>query len=182
MRTILARILASTLLATMGACSRPSDSKESTSSSRPVRNIDMSGSIANACIRDLKASDLKDIFSAPVAKMRTVSTNPEACTFISTNSATVTVGLRAGDEVQPFLKMDLDPANGRKIPLPGVGESAWQTPGGTGVVAVKGNYLCQVSVIGTESARMMNDITRSRGAELATKLGALCNKIFAMRS
>jgi hypothetical protein len=178
---MLAPILASTLVATMGACSKSPESAAA-ASSQSVRNIDMSGDVANACVKELKASDLRNIFVAQVSKTKTEPTNPEACTFTSANDASLTVGLRAGEEVQPFLKMDLDPANGRKIPLAGVGESAWQMPGGTGVVAVKGNYLCEVSITGTESTRAMNDITRSRGAELAEKLGALCNRIFAARS
>ncbi len=75
-----------------------------------------------------------------------------------------------------------NPANAwTDAPLAGFGDSALQGRGGTVVYARKGDLLCNVDITGTDNADGMQVITKARGNELARKLGALCNKVFAAR-
>jgi hypothetical protein len=68
--------------------------------------------------------------------------------------------------------------NATTNPLPGVGDEALYNPEGTTLIARKRDTSCRVDVVGYDNASAMGDITKDRGAALARKLGALCNKLF----
>lgn len=65
-------------------------------------------------------------------------------------------------------------------PLSGVGERAVRKASdGTEVIAKKGKLFCAVQLSGIDQPTTASDFTKSRGEELAKKLGSLCNKYFA---
>jgi hypothetical protein len=179
MRTL--AVLAPTVLLTLalGACSKSPDSAaapaSSTASSSSVPHDITAGNTPNVCVaKDLQPADMADILTLPVVKVSTPETNAEQCKFeTSQNTAWVSVTLRKGDEVDPFWNM-IAKSGVNALPLPGVGEKALRTSDGTGVFARKGDLMCQVDSAGTDSG-----VIKAKGEELAKKLGALCNKVFA---
>lgn len=69
-------------------------------------------------------------------------------------------------------------ANSSKYtPLPNVGDRAFYRIGGSlELMSKKGKFYCSVS---SSDFSNTGDFTSDRGAALATKLGALCTKMFA---
>jgi hypothetical protein len=52
---------------------------------------------------------------------------------------------------------------------------------GTEVLAKQGKLYCTVELMGINESGTEGDFTKSRGDELAQKLGALCKKYFAAK-
>ncbi|MEP6940042.1 MAG: hypothetical protein ABI846_09780 [Rudaea sp.] len=133
-----------------------------------------------ACDHALQPADVAGIISAAVE--RQPGYGPQSCTYRAKGyPASVTISLADGDSGKMTWDALTNPATVKMDALPGVGEAAQQGRGGTLVVARKGTLVCSVDVSGTDNGPATQVMTKDRGIALATKLGALCGKVFAAR-
>jgi len=137
------------------------------------------GNTENPCVRNLAPKDVADLLGSSVT-VKAIASNPEACRFVGPADTGMVLGLRSGDEVEPFWKLTVTQNNNRMVPLAGVGETALRTPDGAEVMARKGALSCQADVVGIAAILAQKSINGSSDA-LARKLGALCDKVFAAR-
>ncbi len=147
----------------------------------PIGKSNGGNVVETACEKNIMPSDVADIITAPVTKQP--GYNPQSCSYHASAGATVTISLYSGGEDGKFTWSTMsNPANtGTLSPLAGIGDTALHAHGGTVVIARKGDLVCSVDITGTDNANGMQVITKARGEELAKKLGALCEKVFAAR-
>lgn len=136
--------------------------------------------LASACDGDIGPADISGLIAAPVEK-RSVVTNAQACSYHAQAGATVTIVLASGEDAKFAWDFASNPANGTRESVAGIGDAALAWRSGTDVVARKGSLVCSIDITGTDNVDGMRVITNARGEELAKKLGALCNKVFAAR-
>ena len=123
---------------------------------------------------------MADLLGSAGVTVRPSPTNAESCAFDGPGGASVVVGLRAGDEVEPFWKLALDLNGHTMAPIAGVGDAAMRSADSGEVLARKGGLSCQVDLIGIDTVLGRPAIRRDREV-LAGKLAGLCAKIFAAR-
>ncbi len=131
------------------------------------------------CSKILSSSDVSDLLTAPVTMKKTGGDNND-CDFTVASGASITVAFATGSDGKYRWKSASDPTLAM-VPMQGLGDKAMRRVMGEGVdvVATKGDLLCWVTMLGTNSASDTANITKLRGDALAEKLGALCNKGFA---
>lgn len=146
-------------------------SAQANSASDSVRPIE--------CSTILSPSDVADLLTASVTMKKTGGDNND-CNFTIASGASITVAFATGDDGKYRWKTASDPTLAM-VPMQGLGDKAMKrlTGEGVDVVATKGDLLCWVTMVGTNSAVDTNNITKLRGDALAEKLGMLCNKGFA---
>jgi hypothetical protein len=171
--------LAVASVAAMCACSKSPSAVHS--HDRTGGNPAVGSAIVNACEKDLTVNDVTGIVAAEKVTVSTMSTNPEACSFDAARGVSIVVSLRSGDEIEPFWRLAINQNHNRMIQISGVGNTALRTPGGEEVLARKGDLSCQISVVNFAASQLGKSL-KADGSELARKLGALCNKVFAQRS
>ena len=121
----------------------------------------------------LKTPDVAPLLTAPITRATSLAGDGQSCAFLTTGFSSVTVSVRPG-----LGRASLDAwSNGRMPlaarPLMGVGDAAvWQDTLNE-IIAQKNDLLCDIQLRGSG-----DDI--AVGSEiLPSKLGALCNRIFA---
>ena len=184
MPTLTARILiAAALTCSIAACGKTAASGAAAGATspppQPAAATAASGNVL-ASVCDIVSADVADLITAPVEK-RGMATNAQTCTYHAAAGATVTISLASDDDGKFAWDVASNPANGQREPIAGIGDAALAWRSGTDLVARKGGLVCSVDITGTDDADGMQVLTKSRGAELAKKLGALCNKVFAAR-
>lgn len=93
--------------------------------------------------------------------------SPQSCAYGSdVDGITITLKLITAESFAAFEKYLVDPK-----PLAGVGDSAFQSM--IGITAIKGDRGCDIDVDGAGSLKLHD-------AALASKLGEICNKLFAL--
>jgi hypothetical protein len=122
----------------------------------------------------LKAADLAGLLQAPITHSTALAGDGQSCAFLTTGFSAITVSVRPGRG-----KASLDAWSTGKMPLPvhplaGVGEAAVWQDSLHELIAQKNDVLCDIQVRGDN-----DDIAVAAGA-LPEKLGALCNRIFAV--
>jgi hypothetical protein len=124
---------------------------------------------AHACEKYLTRDVVASILSVPEGTSKTLSV--QACAFStgdSGGSITITLSNAGPAAFDAYQKYHVDPQ-----PLAGVGDRASQSI--LGIDAVKGaDRSCSIDAGGAPGS------LRVKGAELAQKLGALCNQLFAL--
>jgi hypothetical protein len=103
--------------------------------------------------------------------------DPASCEFVTAGSANISVSVRTGlgrVTVKRWMdgRMPLE-----ATPIDGVGDGAVWVPQLNEVIAESNDELCDIAVIGPAPGvgdGMLGDSLRKR-------IGALCNKVFAMR-
>ncbi|MEO7051122.1 MAG: hypothetical protein ABI128_05605 [Rhodanobacter sp.] len=130
------------------------------------------------CSKILSSSDVSDLLTAQVTMKKTGADNND-CDFTVASGASITVAFATGSDGKFRWKTASDPTLAM-VPMQGLGDKAMRRIMGEGVdvVATKGDLLCWVTMLGTNSASDTANITKLRGDALATRLGALCNKGF----
>lgn len=136
------------------------------------------GAIANPC--DLiTAADMAGILSG-FLKSERESGMPgrQACQY-ETGSANISIiTAQIDNEIAWTIATT---ASDVDIPQPGVGDAAMRNASGSKLAARKDGLYCGIEVLGYYGGAMDRTITSARGAALAAKFGALCNKLFAAR-
>lgn len=180
-------ILVTCMMCTVAACSRdastaqPGTSAQSASDASRTIAAAASGrdAPANPCDRAIAAADMAGILIAPAA--RDAGPDAATCVYRTQTKANVTISVARGDAAKGAWTLATK-YSGTKNPLPGIGDEALYNPEGTTLIARKGDTSCRLDVVGFDNADAMDDITKARGEDLARKLGALCNKMFAANS
>lgn len=183
------RILILLALCALAACSKGTSHSNHARNSAPAVAAEPSGatSSGNAHLDTcevISAADVAGIIIAPVTGkagpdlMREGASDPAVCVYRAQSGANLTITLGLGGEAEGAWMLATT-YNGTKTPLAGVGEQALYSPEGTVLIARKGDLSCRVDVVGYDNSDAMDSITKDRGARLAGKLGALCNKVFS---
>ncbi len=175
--------LAMTLFATT-ACSQTDAPSAAQTDAGSVASTQPKGSSSSdsgrpiECSKILSSLDVSDLLTAPVTMKKKGADNND-CDFTVASGASITVAFASGSDGKYRWKSASDPTLAM-VPMQGVGDKAMRRVMGEGVdvVATKGDLLCWVTMLGTNSASDTANITKLRGDALATRLGALCKKGF----
>jgi hypothetical protein len=122
---------------------------------------------ATACAKYLTPDVVAEILTHPAGHTKQLSA--QACSYVNPDgNIDITLsngGLATFEDYQKYL---VEP-----VPLAGVGDKALRSV--SGIVAVKGaDRTCKIDAGGTPT------FTKLSSAALADKLGAICNKLFAL--
>ena len=160
-----------------GASTTQSGTGANTASTAAAQAPDTAGRGApgNPC-DVITAADTAGIIVAPVTRTSSESA-PDLCIYEAKSHAKVLIGEAQGDGANGAWMLATT-YNSTKTPVAGSGDEALRNPNGTTLIARKGDLSCRVDVMGYDSTAS-TDITKDRGDALASKLGALCNKLFA---
>jgi hypothetical protein len=170
------------VIAMIAACSKSSSDSGATSSGSgsskpsPTSKPNAQPAAGNPCERNLvTAADLAGILSEPITGTKPLQGDAQTCYFITASDdhggpqIRVTVRDRLGKTTIASWKsgkMGTD-----ATPLAGVGDEALWVDALKEVNATKNDTLCNVALAGSAVIGHYTD--------LQTKLGAICNKIFA---
>lgn len=135
------------------------------------------------CSKIYTAADAVGILNLP-AKVSNYTIRSGSCSFETANDGGSIKVYAGPDETSEMSWNDVTQSvdSLKYAPLSGVGERAVQLKSkGTEILAKKGKVYCAVELIGIGQSGSESDFTKSRGEELAKKLGALCNKYFAAK-
>lgn len=172
----LRRAIAACVACALVACtqSAPTPGQNSASASRSTVSTTASATGANwtangatACDTFLTPTIVAGILKNPTGHTKKLS--PQACTFETTDFASISITLMPSGTTGLDLHMKylVDP-----VPLAGVGDKAVRTM--IGVEAAKGaDRMCSIDVTPPFA-------TTTSGEPLAQKLGAICNQLFAL--
>ncbi len=118
------------------------------------------------CERHLVSQDdVQPLLSGPITSVKASGpSDPHSCMFATAGFSSISVTLRPDGGRQTLEQWRKGPT----APLPGVGDGAVWEAGLQEVVAARGDALCTVTAMGSETA-----------AATAQAEGAVCNKMFA---
>lgn len=169
-------------LCLLAACSRGASTAQSGAAANPAPTAAAQtpetaggGTPGNPC-DVITAADMAGILTAPAT--RNAGPDPTSSVYRTQTKANVTLSVANGDAAKGAWTLATT-YSGTTAPLAGVGDEALHNPNGTTLIARKGDLSCRVDVVGYDNSAAMDDITKDRGDALASKLGALCKKIFA---
>lgn len=132
-------------------------------------STDWTANGATACAKYLTPGVVGAIMVAPTGHAKQYSAS--SCGYISDTTGGITIGLSIKDVA--VFRQEMKMIAGTN-PLSGVGDAAYWNEGGA-ISAVKApNRECDASALAVGAA------TKVKGAELGAKLGAICNKLFAL--
>jgi hypothetical protein len=168
------------------ACSKSNAAQASgradtTAASASADDGDGNAQATIACTKVYTAADVAGILNDPA----TVSEDklwPGSCSF-DTAKYGESIKVRPGSTIEmSWNDVTQSRDSLRYAPLPGVGERAVRKASdGTEVLAKKGKLYCAIELSGVDQPNTSSDFTKSRGEELAKRLGSLCNKYFAAK-
>jgi hypothetical protein len=128
------------------------------------------------CNKVFVPGDAAGILTTP-AKITNFPNSKRSCWFSTDNGGSIDVF--GDDEEATWDDVTLSVDRAKYVDLPGVGDRAERKGSdGTVVVSKKGNVYCRVNL---EGLNVRSNYTKTRGEELAKRLGALCNKLFAAK-
>jgi hypothetical protein len=122
---------------------------------------------ASACDTYLTPAVVAEILKDPAGQSKTLS--PQSCSYKTRDFASISITLMGAGTtgLDAHMKYLTDP-----VPLAGVGDKAVRTA--IGIEAAKGaNRMCSIDVMPPFAAK-------TSGEALAQKLGAICNRLFAL--
>jgi|GEM_PF-1884202 len=179
------------LACTLGAAAACSQSNaKSTSASGPDSSAapaaDVSDNEAQStvdCTKVFVSADAVGILNDP-AKVSNYTFRPGSCTFDTAKEGGSIKVYGGSDLTSEMSWNDVTKSRDsvRYVALPGVGERAVRKANdGTELLSKKGSVYCSVVLLGMGESSTVSDFTKTRGEELAKRLGALCNKYFAAK-
>lgn len=145
----------------------PGQNASSAPSSPPATGAYWIANGATACDTYLTTAVVAEILKNPAGHTKKLS--PQACAYETADFASISITLMPGGTTGLDLHMKYlaDP-----VPLAGVGDKAVRTM--IGIEAAKGaDRMCSIDV-------MPPFATTTSGEALAQKLGAICNRLFAL--
>jgi hypothetical protein len=148
-------------------------SDQTPSASGGKRQASAAAQAGNPCERKLVGeADVAGIMTSPVVKREALDGDPQSCVFSTALQSHITVTVRPGLGNVTVSAWENGQTNVPATPIPGVGDRAVWQDSLNEVIATKNNVLCDISVMGPPG-------TAAPGAQ--TRLGNLCNTIFARR-
>jgi len=172
----LKRFALACMLCATSACSQSAPNAVSSNGAAPVAASSPDDDSATKitvpldCSKVFAPSDVTGILAAPIQIDR--SAYPIGCHFAGTG-ASVSVNIDPSFDIV----WSTDAAGSDFVDLPGVGDQARRrASNGYEVVSKKGKLYCGAGF------SMQSTPTSLSGEELAKRLGALCNKLFAVNS
>lgn len=183
------RVLAiSWTLAMAMACSKKSPSGENAGSSGRGGSSANAGTGAVTCSQ-LKPADVQGLMTNAVTGVDTTPVGTDGhgqrCVFHDADDQAVTVVVVPASD--PNLGYEaVKAATANPVPVPGVGDQAYRTPGDVSPTAVHGGVVCTVSTasaiqIPAVAKLVVNgklDLSEAQNTVLATALGTVCNRVF----
>ena len=133
------------------------------------------------CSKIYTSADAVGILNLP-AKVSNDTLWPGSCTFDTANEGG-SIKVRPGASIEmAWDDVTKSRDSVKYAPLAGIGERAVRlASNGTEILAKKGKVYCAVELLGIGQSGTESDFTKTRGEELAKKLGALCGKYFAAK-
>lgn len=135
------------------------------------------------CTKVFVSADAVGILNDP-AKVSNYTPRPGSCRFdTAKESGSITV-YGGSDMTSEMTWNDVTKSvdSLKYVALPGVGDRAVRKASdGTEIDSKKGKVYCSILLSGIGQYGTNGEFTKSRGEELAKKLGALCNKYFAAK-
>ncbi|QBB71237.1 hypothetical protein ELE36_13215 [Pseudolysobacter antarcticus] len=178
---LISLLLASTICM-LGACSKTASNTGAGSPANISAAQAAKAPVSSVCDQKLLvAQDMDGILSEPITATKNLNGDAQTCYFITATN----------NHGGPEIKVTLRPGLGKVTlgtfssgqmkeyatsePLSGVGEEAVWLTDLREINARKGDLLCDIRAQG-----LSNELAKAPVAALQKKLGALCNKIFAM--
>jgi len=161
------------VVAVIAACSKSSSDSNNASPGASKPNAPPAGT---PCDRKLVSTeDVAGILAEPITGMKPLEGDKQTCYLITADDAhggpKIRVSVREGLGTQTIAMLKSGKMNVEGTPLAGVGDEALWVNDLKEINATKNDVLCNVGLAGSAVIGHYTD--------LQTKLGAICNKIFA---